>query len=54
MVACAGLELTGMYFNPVLATIVTYGCAGAQPTEHMLVYWLGPILGLLAAKRITQ
>jgi len=50
----AGLEVTGMYLNPVLATIVTYGCTGAQPMEHMLVYWVGPIIGLLAAKMISR
>lgn len=34
-----------MYFNPILATTVTYGCEGLSTMEHIFVYWIGPIIG---------
>ena len=42
-----GLVYTGMYFNPILATTVTYGCEGLNTMEHIFVYWIGPIIGQL-------
>lgn len=41
-----------MYFNPVLATALSYGCEGLGAIEHAVVYWTGPILGIMAARRI--
>ena len=43
----AGLNITGMYLNPVLATTANFGCSGSEQWEHAMVYWLGPVLGLL-------
>jgi len=49
-----GLAHTGMYFNPILATTVTYGCAGLDTGEHLLIYWLGPIVGQIAGTRLYE
>lgn len=44
-----GIELTGMYFNPAMATGHTYGCHGSAHWEHLFVYWLGPFVGCYSA-----
>lgn len=31
------------------ATSLTFGCVGTVVLDHLLVYWVGPILGALAA-----
>ncbi|XP_014668448.1 PREDICTED: uncharacterized protein LOC106809762 [Priapulus caudatus] len=43
----AGLQLTGMYYNPILATAAQFGCEGATRWDHFIVYWIGPILASL-------
>lgn len=45
----AGVSLTGMYFNPAMATGHMLGCKGTEVWEHILVYWLGPFVGCLFA-----
>jgi len=47
-----GLTTTGMYFNPILAFSITYGCDGVKPVEHALVYWLGPFIGWTLATEV--
>ncbi|XP_077993709.1 putative aquaporin-12A [Glandiceps talaboti] len=42
-----GLEWTGMMFNPILATALTYNCQNHPLTEHLMVYWLGPFLAVV-------
>ncbi|XP_052833172.1 aquaporin-11 [Octopus bimaculoides] len=42
-----GVSLTGMYFNPAMATGHMLGCKGTEMWEHILVYWAGPFLGCL-------
>ncbi|KAK7110810.1 aquaporin-11-like [Littorina saxatilis] len=44
-----GLQTTGMYFNPAMATGHTLGCGGTQYWEHFAVYWIGPFLGCFLA-----
>ncbi|NWI17271.1 AQP12 protein, partial [Crypturellus soui] len=45
---------TGAFFNPVLATAVTFPCAGSSLQEYVQVYWLGPLAGMLAAVLLYQ
>ncbi|CAI9742238.1 aquaporinaquaporin-11-like [Octopus vulgaris] len=42
-----GVSLTGMYFNPAMATGHMLGCKGTEMWEHLLVYWAGPFVGCL-------
>ena len=43
-----------MYFNPILATTVTFGCAGLGVGEHLLIYWLGPIVGQIIGTQLFE
>ncbi|KAM8805038.1 aquaporin-12-like [Eudromia elegans] len=45
---------TGAFFNPVLATAVTFQCSGSSLQEYIQVYWLGPLAGMLAAVLLYQ
>lgn len=45
----AGINLTGMYFNPAMATGHTFGCKGTTAWEHVVVYWIGPFIGCFLA-----
>ena len=38
-----------MNVNPALATASTYNCKGHTLLEHIVVYWIGPCLGVLAS-----
>lgn len=44
-----GINLTGMYFNPAMATGHTFGCKGTTAWEHVVVYWIGPFIGCFLA-----
>ncbi|XP_072029617.1 aquaporin-11-like [Amphiura filiformis] len=49
VVVLTGLNWTGMNINPALATATTYNCKGHTLIEHVVVYWIGPFLGVLAS-----
>lgn len=38
-------DMSGGYFNPVLATALQYNCGEVSKTDHFLVYWAGSIGG---------
>lgn len=40
------MSLTGGFLNPILASTLQFNCAGNAVWEHVLVYWLGPVVGL--------
>lgn len=48
------LEITGGYFNPVLAASLEYGCLGINLHQHAIVFWLGPLLAHLAARGLFK
>lgn len=48
------LELSGGYFNPVLAASLEYGCKGADTQQHALVFWLGPLVGHVTARALFK
>ncbi|XP_019630502.1 PREDICTED: aquaporin-12-like isoform X2 [Branchiostoma belcheri] len=39
-----GASWTGMMFNPALAVSMTYGCKGESIIDHVVVYWIGPLI----------
>ncbi|KAJ6669291.1 hypothetical protein lerEdw1_008100 [Lerista edwardsae] len=41
----AAAPFTGAFFNPALASVVTFSCSGNSLLEYMQVYWLGPVAG---------
>ena len=46
--------MTGMYFNPAMASGHTYGCHGTDAWEHFFVYWAGPFLGCYVAVMVDK
>ncbi|XP_066475082.1 aquaporin-12-like [Tiliqua scincoides] len=54
MMAYAATPFTGAFFNPALASAVTFPCSGNSLLEYMQVYWLGPIAGMLIALLVYQ
>ena len=41
----AGMDHSGSMFNPTLATLLVGGCVGYTTTQHVLVYWVTPVIG---------
>lgn len=48
------LELSGGYFNPVLASSLEYGCKGINFYQHAIVFWIGPLLGHIMARGLFK
>ena len=44
-IVMAGMDHSGAMYNPTLATLLVGGCVGYTSTQHILVYWLTPIIG---------
>lgn len=45
----AGGPSTGAVFNPALAFSTQFRCSGPSLAEYCLVYWLGPLFGMLGS-----
>ena len=45
----AAFDLSGGYYNPVLATGLKMGCKGHTNIEFLIVYWIGASLGAIAS-----
>jgi len=45
----AAFDLSGGYYNPVLATGLKSGCKGHTNVEFIIVYWIGASLGAIAS-----
>ncbi|XP_026150374.1 aquaporin-11 [Mastacembelus armatus] len=45
----AGGRLTGAVFNPALAFSTQFPCSGHSFLDYCLVYWLGPLLGMMSS-----
>ncbi|XP_006151976.1 aquaporin-12B isoform X2 [Tupaia chinensis] len=45
---------TSAFFNPTLATAVTFHCSGHTWLEYAQVYWLGPLTGMVLAVLLYQ
>ncbi|XP_074534868.1 aquaporin-11-like [Halichoeres trimaculatus] len=48
-VVYAGGSLTGAVFNPALAFSTQFPCSGSSFLESCVVYWLGPLLGMMSS-----
>lgn len=45
LLVVTGVHLTGMYIHPAMATGHTWGCGDTSGTSHILIYWIGPMIG---------
>jgi len=54
IVVTFGMDTSGAMFNPTLATILIGGCAGYSWWQHLLIYWLTPVLGAIIAGYIPM
>ncbi|XP_019961062.2 aquaporin-11 [Paralichthys olivaceus] len=48
-VVYAGGSTTGAVFNPALAFSTQFPCSGHSFLEYCVVYWLGPLLGMMSS-----
>ncbi|CAJ1064850.1 aquaporin 11a [Xyrichtys novacula] len=48
-VVYAGGSVTGAVFNPALAFSTQFPCSGHSFMDYSLVYWLGPLLGMMSS-----
>ena len=37
-----------------MATGLSFGCRGTAPLEHILVYWVGPFIGVFVALQLDK
>jgi len=44
MVVMLGMDMSGAMYNPTLAAVLVGGCGGYSLAQHVLVYWLPPVL----------
>jgi len=44
-IVMGGMDHSGAMFNPTLATLLVGGCVGYTTTQHILVYWMTPLVG---------
>ncbi|XP_062860480.1 aquaporin-11 [Trichomycterus rosablanca] len=49
LVVYAGGSITGAVFNPALAFTSQFPCTGSTFVENCLVYWVGPVLGMVCS-----
>ncbi|XP_061185856.1 uncharacterized protein LOC133193960 [Saccostrea echinata] len=54
VLVCLGLSKTGMYLHPAMATGHTFGCGSTSVWSHILVYWIGPFLGILIGLKLAK
>ncbi|XP_053373457.1 uncharacterized protein LOC123532875 isoform X2 [Mercenaria mercenaria] len=45
LLVVSGVHLTGMYIHPAMATGHTWGCGDTSGIAHIIIYWVGPIIG---------
>lgn len=47
-------HVSGMFMNPAVAMGLAFGCHGNRGVgDHLLVYWVSPVVGMVLAKEIT-
>ncbi|KAL3092883.1 hypothetical protein niasHT_030072 [Heterodera trifolii] len=47
-----GINISGMYANPIVAWALTFNCKGISHLGHISVYWLAPICAFFATKTV--
>lgn len=53
-VVISGMETSGAMYNPTLASLLVGGCKGFSTGQHLLVYWITPIVGAAFASVLQQ
>lgn len=43
-----------MYIHPAMATGHTWGCGETTRTSHILIYWVGPIIGVWLSVQLQK
>ncbi|VDK61450.1 unnamed protein product [Anisakis simplex] len=51
-ITAIGINLTGMYANPIVAWACTFNCEGTTHVAHLIVYWLSPLVGWYFAEAV--
>ncbi|MFH4979020.1 hypothetical protein AB6A40_005729 [Gnathostoma spinigerum] len=44
-IVALGINMTGMYANPIVAWACTFNCEGLTHMGHLIVYWISPLVG---------
>merc|ERR1719228_2312939 len=39
------MNISGAMYNPTLASLLVGGCKGFSTGQHLLVYWVTPLIG---------
>jgi len=53
-VVTGGMETSGAMYNPTLASLLVGGCKGFSTGQHLLVYWITPLVGAACASVLQQ
>ena len=43
-----------MYMHPAMATGHTFGCGDTYKTTHILIYWVGPMIGAWCSVQLQK
>ncbi|XP_070212163.1 aquaporin-11-like isoform X2 [Littorina saxatilis] len=54
LLVCAGVDMTGMYMHPAMATGMTFNCQGTDIVEHIFAYWISTFLGVYAGVELSR
>jgi len=52
LLVIVGLNYSGGYYNPMLASALKLGCVGHSVAEHLAVYWGAACLGAIASTHL--
>uniref|UniRef100_A0A914NPF8 Aquaporin n=1 Tax=Meloidogyne incognita TaxID=6306 RepID=A0A914NPF8_MELIC len=50
LITILGINLTGMYANPIVAWALTFNCGEVTHFAHFIVYWLAPLFAFFLSK----
>ncbi|WAQ94872.1 AQP11-like protein [Mya arenaria] len=54
IVVVAGFYSTGSFLHPPKASGITFGCGNTPSTYHVVVYWLGPLVGAWLSSQLQN
>jgi len=52
VITVAGIHVTGMYANPIVAWACTFNCGEVTYLAHFVVYWLAPLVAWVIADKM--
>ncbi|KAF7634725.1 hypothetical protein Mgra_00005873 [Meloidogyne graminicola] len=50
LITILGINLTGMYANPIVAWALTFNCGEVTHVAHFIVYWFAPLSAFFLSK----